>query len=479
MANRKRTSPTAAGFVLVAVAVFSTLAQPAAGAQTADDLATEDVSFSSTDGVVLHGTIVSPPDSSSSLPGLVLVHGGGAATRDWHRQEAEAFARAGIAVLIYDKRTDGYSLTERSYAQLADDALAAHEVLRSHGGVDRNRVGLWGVSEGGWVAPLAASNSDDVAFLITVGANGIPPAQQEAWAKSNRLRRVGVSGSMLHSYTTTALRALTAAGLFPEADYDPIPVLEKLNQPMLGIWGEFEQVSPPAENLLIFVEALDRGAGASYTLKILADGDHAAYVTPDGGFATEDWINTGGVFASGYVELVGSWIHGLSDGPPTSSADTPPAQETTSTPLLPLDWYESLAVQVALVSLFVVAFAGYLLGGLIRRFRGQRQTHPAARAAFWLATIGLVTVFGSLGYFGIMLVTSEAVVGSVVLGRTLPWITLQILALGVVVGAVATTVIWWRSRSDTHGSRPVWFPLLTTAATLFVPWALYWGLLLP
>jgi hypothetical protein len=352
-------------------------------------------------------------------------------------------------------------------------------VLQAHEDVDPTRVGLWGVSEGGWVAPLAASNSEGVAFLVTVGANGIPPAQQEAWAKANRLRRIGVSGSMLRSYTTTAVRVLADAGLFPEADYDPIPVLEKLRQPVLGIWGEQEQVSPPSEGLSIFAAVLDRGGNPSYTLKILAGGDHAAYLSPDGGFATQHWITADGRFAPGYIELVGSWIHGLTEGPPASSADSPPEQEAISTPLPPLEWYESPAVQLVALSFFVVTFAGYLLGTAVRRFQGGTQTPPAAQSAFWLATTGLLTVLGSLGYFGIMLLTSETIVGPVVLGRTIPWITLQFLSLGVVVAAVATGRTWWRSRRQVEGSRRVVLGLLVTAATLFAPWALYWGLLLP
>jgi hypothetical protein len=381
--------------------------------------------------------------------------------------------------LIYDKRTDGYSLFERSYDQLADDALAAHRVVRGHERVDPGRVGLWGVSEGGWVAPLAASKSDHVAFLITVGANGIPPAQQEAWAKANRLRRVGVAGSMLRSYTVTAVRVLAGAGLFPEAYYDPLPVLERLRQPVLGIWGDQEQVSPPTEGLSTFAEAFDRSGNPSYTLRVLAGGDHAAYLSPDGGFATQHWITAGGRFAPGYIQLVGSWIHGLAEGPPAPSADDPPEQETTSALLPPLEWYESSTVQLLAPSFFVVTFAGYLLGTVVRRFRGGSQTPPAARSAFWLAITGLLTVLGLFGYFGIMLLTSEAIVGPVVLGRTIPWITLQLLSLGVVVAAVATGVTWWRTRSQVEGSRRVRLGMLMTAATLFALWAFYWGLLLP
>ena len=470
---------TTVGFWLAAMLAMLTLSDPPPNAQAATDLATEDVSFTASDGVTLHGTLVAPVVEQGPLPGLVLVHGGGAATQEWHRQEAEAFARAGIVTLIYDKRTDGYSLLDRSYAQLAADALAAHAVVQKHEDVDPTRVGLWGVSEGGWVAPLAASNSDDVAFLVTVGANGIPPAQQEAWAKANRLRRIGVSGSMLRSYTIKAVGVLAGAGVFPEAYYDPIPVLEKLRQPVLGIWGEQEQVSPPSEGLSMFAEALDRGGNPSYTLRILAGGDHAGYLSPDSGFATQHWVTAGGRFAPGYVDLVGSWIHGLTEGAPAHSADNPPKQDTMSTPLPRLEWYESSAAQLVALTFFVVAFSGYVLGTAVRHFRGRTQTPPAPRSAFWLATTGLLTVLGSLVYFGIMLITSEAIVGPVVLGRTIPWITLQFLSLGVVVTAVATGRTWWRTRSQVEGSPRVLLGLLITAATLFAPWAVYWGLLLP
>lgn len=144
------------------------------------------------------------------------------------------------------------------------------------------------------------------------------------------------------------------------------------------------------------------------------------------------------------------------------SIDNPPEQETRSTILPPLEWYESSRVQL---------LAPSLLGTVVRRFRRRSQRPPAPQSAFWLAITGLLTVLGSLGYFGIMLLTSETIVGPVVLGRTIPWITLQLL--GVVVAAFATGGTWWRTRSQVEGSRRVLLGLLITAAVLFAPWALY------
>jgi poly(3-hydroxybutyrate) depolymerase len=203
-----------AGVILAVTA----LAPPASAASVTND----DVTFQN-GGVTLHGTVVAPP-GGTKLPGLVMIHGSGEHSRDDYREQAEAFARQGIATLIYDKRTDGYSQFERSYSTLADDALAAVSVLRKRSGVDPARVGVWGLSEGGWVAPLAASRSSDVAFVVTLGANGVEPSQQQAWAVENQFRRLGMDGSIV-GMASTMLRQLAGGGVFPEAHYDPVPVL--------------------------------------------------------------------------------------------------------------------------------------------------------------------------------------------------------------------------------------------------------------
>ncbi len=97
------------------------------------DLTAKDVSFQASDGIVLHGTILEPATATAPRPGIVLVHGSGVATpRTRLMEEATAFARQGLAVLIYDKRSVGYTLFQRSYSQLADDALGAIGTLRAH-----------------------------------------------------------------------------------------------------------------------------------------------------------------------------------------------------------------------------------------------------------------------------------------------------------------------------------------------------------
>ncbi|WP_410666515.1 alpha/beta hydrolase family protein [Amycolatopsis sp. cmx-4-68] len=423
-----------AGVILAVTA----LAPPASAADS-------EVTFTN-GGVTLHGTVVAPP-GGSKLPGLVMVHGSGAHSREDYREQAEAFARQGIATLIYDKRTEGYSQFERSYSTLADDALAAVEALRKRPEVDPARVGVWGLSEGGWVAPLAASKSPEhVAFVVTLGANGVQPVRQQAWAIENQLRRLGMDGSIVRMASSTMLRQLTGGGVFPEARYDPVPVLKSLRQPVLGLWGAKDVLTPPGEAVPIFRDSLAR-----YTLRVFPDAQHQLRRTTDG-------FDKLPGYAPGYLELVGTWVHDL---PAASSADAPPVQDRPSFPITPLRWYESTWLQLAVLVLLLLAFSSY---PVLRRLGG------GTRPARWLASTGLLAVLGFLAMDVLIQATMGRNLGPVVLGRPLPWLVLQLLSLAAAAAAIGTAVAWWRHRTPRLG-------VLLAGGVLFVPWAIYWGLL--
>lgn len=116
-----------------------------------DGLVRQEVTFRGGGGLVLHGTVLSKDGASGPGPGIVLVGGSGAGPREEYRQEAEAFARAGITTLVYDKRTVGYSRLHVDFGLLADDALAGVRLLQSRNTVNPRQVGMWGFSEGaGW-----------------------------------------------------------------------------------------------------------------------------------------------------------------------------------------------------------------------------------------------------------------------------------------------------------------------------------------
>ncbi|MEU5261722.1 alpha/beta hydrolase [Amycolatopsis sp. NPDC021455] len=421
------------------ILAVTALAPPASAA------ADGDVTFEN-GGVTLHGTVVAPA-GGTKLPGLVMVHGSGAHSREDYRDQAEAFARQGIATLIYDKRTEGYSQFERSYSTLADDALAAVEALRKRPEVDPARVGVWGLSEGGWVAPLAASRSSDVAFVVTLGANGVQPARQQAWAIENQLRRLAMDGSIVRMASSTMIRQLVGGGVFPEARYDPVPVLKSLRQPVLGLWGAKDVLTPPGEAVRIF-----RDSVAHHTLRVFPDAQHQLRRTTDG-------FDKLPGYAPGYLELVGTWVHGLSAASATSSADPPPAQDRQSAAVTAPAWYESPWLQPAVLVFLLVAFGWGLVRG-------------GARPARWLAATGLLAVLGFVVVDVLIQTTMGKGLGPVILGRPLPWLALQLLSLGAVAATIATAVAWWRARTLRLG-------VLLAGGVAFVPWAIYWGLLTP
>ncbi|MFI9783173.1 alpha/beta hydrolase family protein [Kitasatospora sp. NPDC051984] len=468
MGGRHRTAHRTALLGLITLLLGLLITTPATAADTQLDHTA--VEFTSADGTRLHGELIAP-HGASGAPGLAMVAGAGPVTMDELRPSAEAYAAHGVPALIWDKRTAGYSTLQRDYGRLADDALAAVQLLRSRPEIDPNRVGLWGLSEGAWVITLAAGRTTDVSFLVTAGASGLSPSRQEAWAYGEYLRHAGVTGSLVPTMQRTLIRELAAAKLFPEADYDPVPAWERLQVPVLAEWGTLDREAVPAESERIVREALDRGGNRHYTIRTIPDVRHNLRRTFDDGFDRPSQL------PSDYAEFESRWITGLATGLPPVTVDAAPAQQYASRPLAPLHWYESPWLQAALTAVCLLGFAGHLATGAVRRLRRRPAPAGLPRAARWAALTGTLAVAGTPVYLLYMAVVAAALPGPVLLGRPVPWLVLQLAATATVVAAGVTVAAAVRNR-PASGSR-VRIGLLALSGAAFVPWALYWGLLRP
>ncbi|HUR02094.1 MAG TPA: prolyl oligopeptidase family serine peptidase [Nonomuraea sp.] len=386
------------------------------------------------------------------------------------------FARRGLSVLIYDKRSEGYSLFNRSYSQLADDALGAVAALRTQPGIDPAKVGLWGLSEGGWVVPIAASRSKDVAFIVLVGANALAPLRQQTWAVAAGLRKAGVSGSLVERAEPKLYTAIADGGMFPEPYYDPTPTIAAVRQPVLGIWGVHDLLTPPKETPPVFAGALEAGGNRHYTFQFFPGADHAAHQTPDGG------VTRLKALAPGYADLVGSWVKDVTGGKlPTAQTNGPaPVQASLTVPMDPPAWWESALMQVVALLVFLIAFGAYPVVALVRRVR-RACLAPVSRAARLVSAGGFGVVLGSFGYLFYVVMTGGklAAPGPMVAGHPVIWVALQLLAVACVVAAVRTALAWRRLRASVPRGERVRLGLLLAGGAVFVPWALYWGLLLP
>jgi pimeloyl-ACP methyl ester carboxylesterase len=150
---------------------------------------------------------------------LVALQGAGNGTRDSHplyRHLHETLPPLGVGVATFDRRGEGESEGEPTRGRFeaqARDALAVAEALETE------RVGLWGFSQGGWVAPLAATLSDNVSFVITIAANGLSVA--ELLRHANQPAPPGL-----------------------EVDFDPRVVFAAVRVPTLAFYGELDSMTP-------------------------------------------------------------------------------------------------------------------------------------------------------------------------------------------------------------------------------------------
>jgi pimeloyl-ACP methyl ester carboxylesterase len=206
--------------------------------------------------VIRDGISLAATYSPGGETALVAVHGAGNGTRDFmlYRHLHEVLPGAGIGVVSFDRRGEGESTGDASRGRFqlqVDDALAVREAI------DVPRVGMWGFSQGGWIAPLAASQSDRVAFVVGVASTGVTPSAQMMYATAAQLRLAGYGDDVVE-------RALDLRRRFEDSVHDR-PVDEKaLRGDLMAALDEdwFQHLwLPPTtlddEGKLLWIEEMD------------------------------------------------------------------------------------------------------------------------------------------------------------------------------------------------------------------------------
>ncbi|HSE37430.1 MAG TPA: alpha/beta hydrolase, partial [Blastocatellia bacterium] len=258
---------------------------------------------------------------------IVFTHGGGPQLREVMWGLGYLYAARGFVVLSYDKRGVGKSTGNwraASFEDLADDAVAAAKFLQSRADVDSKQIGFWGLSQGGWIAPLAASRFPDAAFAIALSGGGLSPAEQELFDSEYELSKAGYTANEVKDALTFqrlkneiisspasdaewdeyAKLRLTAkdAKWFrhqgidvfgPEQrddpfwtfmrrfyGYDPSPTLRNLNAPLLAVFGELDTPKGVEANVRAIKETLDQAGRRDYTVKVYPNGRHNLMEVP-------------------------------------------------------------------------------------------------------------------------------------------------------------------------------------------------------
>ena len=183
-------------------------------------------------GIKLAGTLTSP-ETGGPFPAVVLITGSGPENRDeevfGHKPFlvlADYLTRQGIAVLRCDDRGVGKSGGDSrtaTTADLATDALAAFEYLKTRKEIDPKHIGLLGHSEGGVIAPIVANEAPGVAFVVLMAGTGLPGdsvlmlqsqlvAKAEGAADTTLAKSAVVQRALLNLAKTEPDTAVAAAG---------------------------------------------------------------------------------------------------------------------------------------------------------------------------------------------------------------------------------------------------------------------------
>jgi pimeloyl-ACP methyl ester carboxylesterase len=235
-----------------------------------------------------------PAESRGRFPAVVLVGGSGPTDRDETVAGLPIFgllagplADAGYYVLRYDKRGVGQSGGRGETATLqdfAEDVRGAVKFLRERRDVDPKRIVLFGHSEGGLVALLAASRDDDIAGVVLAAVPSGTGAELVLEQQAYLLGRMNLSDAERASRIDLQKRiqaAVLGGGPWDDVPeplrrqaetpwfesflrFSPAPLMSRVKQPLLILQGSLDRQVPQhhGEKLAELAKARKRGGDA-------------------------------------------------------------------------------------------------------------------------------------------------------------------------------------------------------------------------
>jgi hypothetical protein len=264
--------------------------------------------------VSLAGTLTLP-SGQGPFPAAILISDSGRQDRDesvaGHRPFlvlADYLTRKGLAVLRFDKRGIGKSTGNYDQATTEDfagDAEAALAYVKSRKEINSRKIGLIGHSEGGIIAPIVATRSNDVAWIVLLAGPGLKgedllllqtemslktagvpdgeifrtvsfnkqsyalvrqekdPAALEA-KLNDLIQSTSTGASMPAGALQAQVRLLVSPWFRAFLDYDPVPALQKAACPVLAMNVERDLQVPPKENLSKIKKALEDGGNKDF-----------------------------------------------------------------------------------------------------------------------------------------------------------------------------------------------------------------------
>jgi pimeloyl-ACP methyl ester carboxylesterase len=289
------------------------------------------------------------PRRKGPHPVVVFVHGSGRTPRDcggYYVPIWDRLLRHGYACLSWDKPGVGQSTGDWKTQSIADrvsEVKAALGLLKKRRDIDPKRIGVWGISQAGYVVPELAARGQDISFAILVSpahANMlnvsryqladdfvlrfvIGVAKDDVKEAASFVREMFKMAERRAPYKETVaflkaaerkpwFKVLARAGcptsetltprlyekLLQDATLDPRPSLEKMTCPMLVVFGSEDKQIDPVGGAKTYQEAATKAKNKDFTLVTIRGADHNLMVgesgqrrmSPEGLDLMERWV---------------------------------------------------------------------------------------------------------------------------------------------------------------------------------------------
>ena len=290
--------------------------------------------------VQLAGTLVLP-EGDGPHPVIVFVHGSGPHPRQGPLEYAPVFTDLGYGLLAFDKRGSGESTgswVTSSLDDLASDVAAAVDWLRGQADVSADRIGLWGISQAGWIIPQVMADDPRIAFAIVVSGGGASPLQSELYSYHRTFEKAGLPASVqadafatLGDYfwylatgrdreaLVTRLEAAREQPWYEHAPlerilpsesnrpnwawvatYDPLPAISRIKAPVLLLFGDQDDQQPTELAVERWRQGLQLAGNTDATIRVFAGADH--------GLRQTGTDHHRGPLVEGYQATVEAWL---------------------------------------------------------------------------------------------------------------------------------------------------------------------------
>ena len=311
-------------------------------------------------GISLAGTLTYPA-SKGNFPAVVLVTGSGQQNRDEEVGKHKPFwiiadylTRNGIAVLRFDDRGAGGSTGNFSLSttgDFADDALEAIKYLQSRHEINPSNIGIIGHSEGGTVASIAASESPEVAFIVSMAGafenfedvvlDQIMGQLKQQGTKDEDIETERVWRKQIYQIAGEKTDSATAAkqlwDIYGSLSQDQIKrlnwpkgrqdaqirqvlnpwwryilaldnktTLMKVKCPVLAIYGELDHQVDPLKNIPVIEEGLKEAGNKDFTVKKLPGLNHLFQTAGTG--SEYEYVRIEETVSPAVLRLMAEWI---------------------------------------------------------------------------------------------------------------------------------------------------------------------------